>query len=111
MKKKKGFNRILSLVLTITMIFSTLLSTGVIVHASILPLEEKTVYLILKKETEDQLKQMKISTILDKLQDSDGNSISIDGNATTVWHYSKDADSGLETYEAYLIDGSDGKMK
>lgn len=103
------FKRLLSIVLTISMLCTTLLSTGMIVHASMLPLKEETVYLILNKETNNQLKEMPISTVLGKLQDTDGNMVSIDSDATTVWYCFKDAESGLETYEAYLIDGSDGK--
>lgn len=101
--------KMLSFFLTIVMMFTTVLSTGMIAHASMLPLKEETVYLILNKETNDQLKEMKISTILGKLQDSNGNLVSVDKNATTAWRYFKDAESGLESYEAYLIDDSDGK--
>ena len=101
--------RVLSILLTACFLCSTFLSTVMVAHASMLPLKEETVYLILNKETNEQLKEMKMSTILGKLQDSNGNLVSIDGEATTVWHYSKDAESGLETYESYLVDGSDGK--
>lgn len=101
--------RILSMVLTIMMLCTTFLSTGVIVHASILPLEEQTVYLILNKETNEQLKAMSVSTILGKLQDTNGNAVSIAEDATTAWLCSKDSESGLETYDAYALDDSDGK--
>lgn len=101
--------KVVSIVLTIVMLCTTLLSTGMIAYASMLPLKEKTVYLILNKETNDQLKEMPISTVLGKLQDTNGDLVSIDESATTVWHYFKDTESGLETYEPYLIDGSDNK--
>lgn len=101
--------KIVSIVLTIAMLCTALLSMVKIVHASMLPLKEETAYLILNKETDEQLKAMSISTVLGKLQDKDGNLVSLDGNETTVWYCVKDTNSGLESYEAYLIDGSDGK--
>lgn len=112
----KRIKRALSLLLSLIMLGTAIASTGMISYASsnispmsLLPLEEKTVYLILNNESNEQLKEMTISTVLGKLQESNGNLVSIDKNATTVWHCYKDSESGLESYEAYLIDDSDGK--
>lgn len=83
--------------------------TDDIMVTSMLPLEEKNVYLILNKDDNEQLKEMTIPDILSRLQYSDGEFIGIDESYTNVWFYIKDENIGLESYESYLIDGSDDK--
>lgn len=51
---------------------------------SLLPLEEVTAYLDLGNKTEDEIKNMSIDEVLNLLQDSDGNKISISEEATTA---------------------------
>ena len=52
---------------------------------SLLPLEEVTAYLDLKGKTWREVGSMTIDEVLNSLQDSDGNKISIPENATTAW--------------------------
>lgn len=95
--------RLISIVLTIAMMCTTLLSTGMIVHASMLPLREVNAYLVLNEKTDDELKSMNLDDVLGMLVDSDGNRITISGDATTVWRYVKSNEDGLEEYRQYNI--------
>ena len=70
---------------------------------SLLPLEEVTAYLVLGNKTEDEIKNMSIDEVLNSLQDSDGNKISISEEATTAWRYVKDETDGVEKYEEYPL--------
>lgn len=75
---------------------------------SLLPLEEVKAYLILSGYTEQELTSMSVDTMLGLLKDSDGKTVPIDNNATTIWRYILD-DSGIEKYEEYSI-GDDEKI-
>lgn len=97
------FKRLISIVLTIAMMCTTLLSTGMIVHASMLPLKEVSAYLVLNEKTDDELKSMNLDDVLGMLVDSNGNRISISSEATTVWRYVKSNEDGLEEYRQYNI--------
>lgn len=101
--------RLLSIVLTISLLCTTFLSTGMIAHASMLPLEEVNAYLTLSGYSKDDLK-MPIDQVLNNLKDTNGNPIIFPTDATRVWHYEKDAESGLETYEEYIIGDSNKKI-
>ncbi|MCD7760913.1 MAG: putative Ig domain-containing protein, partial [Clostridiales bacterium] len=70
---------------------------------SLLPIVEVKAYLVLSDYSEDDLSAMDLDEVLTKLQDSDGNSISIPSSATTVWRYVKDDTDGVEMYEEYTI--------
>ena len=70
---------------------------------SLLPLEEVTAYLDLGNKTEDEIKNMSIDEVLNSLQDSDGNKISVSEEATTAWRYVKDETDGVEKYEEYPL--------
>lgn len=70
---------------------------------SLLPLEEVTAYLDLGNKTEDEIKNMSIDEVLNSLQDSDGNKISVSEEATTAWRYVKDETDGVEQYEEYPL--------
>lgn len=85
------------------MMCTTLLSTGMIVHASMLPLKEVSAYLVLNEKTDDELKSMNLDDVLGMLVDSNGNRISISSEATTVWRYVKSNEDGLEEYRQYNI--------
>ena len=95
--------RLLSIVLTISLLCTTFLSTGMIAHASMLPLREQKAYLVLNGYSNDQLSAMSMDIVLSMLEDTNGNSIEISSDATTVWHYIKDAEDGLEVYKPYTI--------
>lgn len=97
------FKRLVSIVLMIAMVCTTLLSTGMIVHASMLPLKEVNAYLVLNEKTDDELKSMNLDDVLSMLVDSNGNRISISSEATTVWRYVKSNEDGLEEYRQYNI--------
>lgn len=76
---------------------------------SMLPLTEVKAYLILNGYSEDELKKMPVDTILEKLLDADGEHISIDRSATTVWRYLVKDGERAEQYESYAI-GKDEVM-
>lgn len=97
------FKRLVSIVLMIAMVCTTLLSTGMIVHASMLPLKEVNAYLVLNEKTDDELKSMNLDDVLSMLVDSNGNRITISSDATTVWRYVKSNEDGLEEYRQYNI--------
>ena len=100
MKKLKKF---LSIVMMFVMLFTSVLSTVKIVHASMLPLEEVKAYLVLNGYSNEDLAKMPVDTVLSLLTDSDGNKIEIADDATTVWHYIKDEKDALEVYKPYTI--------
>lgn len=95
--------RLLSMILTIAMLCTTMLSTGMIAHASLLPLDEKKAYLILNEKTDEELASLKLDQVLGMLIDSNGNPITIPSDATTVWRYEKSVEDGLEEYKKYDI--------
>lgn len=84
-------------------IVTAITSTGVVAHASMLPLEEVKAYLVLNGKTDEELSSMKLDDVLDMLVDSEGNKIEVSNNATTVWKYTKSNDDGLEEYKQYNI--------
>lgn len=76
---------------------------------SLLPLEEVDAYLILEGYTEQELANMSIDTILDMLENSDGESIEIKPSvATKAWLYFEDVDSGIEEYTEYTLGKNEG---
>lgn len=97
------FKRLMSIVLTIAMLCTTLLSTGMIAHASMLPLEEVKAYLVLNGKTDEEIANLNLDEMLGMLVDSNGNSIDVSSSATTVWRYVKSDEDGLEEYRQYTI--------
>ncbi len=93
--------KVLSIFLTIVMMFTTVLSTGMIAHASMLPLEEIKAYVVLEGFTNESLSTMSIDELLNMLKDSDGNKITVDDGLKTVWQYIKNDNDGLEEYKAF----------
>lgn len=93
-------------------IVTAITSTGVVAHASMLPLEEVKAYLVLSGYSKEDLSAMSVDKMIDMLEDSDGNKIEIADDATTVWKYIKDKDDGIEVYEAHTIgmDSEDNKI-
>ena len=80
----------------------TLFDGGISVM-SLRPIEEVKCYLVLNNITEEKLTALTVDDVLDNLQDSDGNSISISESATTVWRYILDDTDNIETYKTYTI--------
>ena len=99
----KKLKRLIAIVLALAMVCTTLLSTGRIAHASLLPLKEVNAYLVLNEKTDDELKSMNLDDVLSMLVDSNGNQITISSDATTVWRYVKSNEDGLEEYRQYNI--------
>ena len=107
-----NMKRFLSVFLAITMVFTTLLSTGMIAQAatietedvaSMLPLEEVNAYLVLNGKTDEELANLSLDEMLGMLVDSDGTPISISSDATTVWRHVKSEEDNLEEYRQYNI--------
>ena len=99
----KQYKRILVIISTIIVYCMILLSTKVIVNASMFPLEEVKAYLILNGKSNKELSSMKLDDILNMLVDSEGNSITISNDATTVWRYTKSDEDNIEEYKQYHI--------
>lgn len=73
---------------------------------SLLPLKEVNAYLVLNDYSEEQLKNMPVDTILELLQDENGELIKIDPNAAIVWAYFKD-EAGNVIQDEYHVIGKD----
>ena len=71
------FKKVLSIFLTIVMMFTTVLSTGMIAYASMLPLEEVEAYLVLNGVEEQKLKSIPLSNVLNGLVNSNNEKITI----------------------------------
>ena len=108
----KKIKRLLSYLLTAMVIVTAITSTGVVAHASMLPLEEVKAYLVLNGYSKEDLSAMSVDKMIDMLEDSDGNKIEIASDATTVWKYLKEGDNGVEVYETHTIgaDSEDNKI-
>ena len=76
---------------------------GSISVMSVLPLKEVEVSLVLNGKTDDELKNYSVDEMIRNFQDSNGNSISVEGNPTTVWRYVKDSTDGVEEYKSYKL--------
>ena len=74
---------------------------------SLLPLEEKRVYLYLNGYTEDQLKAMPLETVLSLLEDADGNPVKIPADKEVVWTYFKDSEGNVLEEEYHVIGRGD----
>lgn len=98
------FKRLVSIVLMIAMVCTTLLSTGMIAHASMLPLKEEKAYLVVGNHDGVEISAVPLDLILDSLMDSKGNPIVIDENAKIAWCYCKDRDGSTITDDYYLIE-------
>lgn len=99
------FKRLLSFVLTISLLCTTFLSTGMIAYASLLPLEEVNACLVLNGVEEQELKSVPLSDVLNNLVTSNNEKITIPSGATDVWMYVKDENNEevLDSYNHYLI--------
>lgn len=68
---------------------------------SLVPLEEKEVCLLIKEVTDEKLSHFPVDEMVASFKDSNGNSVPIEGNPSTVWRYVKDTEDGIETFESY----------
>ena len=75
--------------------------------ASLLPLEEKTAALILPGLTETELKKVKVSRIVDYLQDKDGNYYNFTRTDRFIWSYYKDEYGEIIRDEYHEVTRSD----
>ena len=76
---------------------------------SLLPLEEVDAKLDLSKELPASLKNIKVSDVISKLEDEEGNPIQIDPAATTVWEEVLDENGDWE-YDKWNVLGMDDTM-
>lgn len=104
------FKRLLSLFLSAMMIVTTIMSTGVIAHASdsvepfsLLPLEEVKAYLVLNDYPEEDIKAMPLEKVLSLMQDSNGNYIEIPETAQVVWAHFKDDEGNIIRDEYHVL--------
>lgn len=93
----------MSIILTITLLCTTLLSTNMIVKASLLPLKEVKAYLVVGDHDDVDISAVPIELILNSLRDSNGNLLEINKNAQIVWCYCKDRDGSSITDDYYIL--------
>lgn len=103
MKKLKV---LVSVMLSAIMVLSAVMF-GIVAQATILPIDEVEAYLVLKNYTDDQIKSMPLSTILELLKDKDGNSIEIASSAKVVWAYFKDDTGNLIHDEYHIVENNE----
>lgn len=70
---------------------------------SMRPLEEVKAYLVVSDYSDEEIKNMPLSTVLKSLRDSEGNSIEIPETATAVWSYFKDEKDNILQDEYHII--------
>lgn len=99
------FKRCLATIISTIMLISAIpaIAEEDIFLMSLLPIEEKEAALVLNDYTEDEIKAMPLSTVLSKLQDNDGNYISIPDDASVVWAHFKDEEGKVIRDEYHEI--------
>lgn len=105
----KQVRRLLSYLLTVMVIVTAITSTGVVAHATMLPILEEKAFLLLNGYTDDQLSEFSVDTLLGMLEKEDGEKVIIEETAKMVWKYEKDEETGLEEYIPFQI-GDNEKM-
>lgn len=106
---KRRTRRLLSLLLAVVMIATTFMTNNMITKATMLPIEEVKAYLLLNGYTKEQL-NMSVDDLLNKLEDTNGNPIKIQEDATTAWYYTKEKDATIESYKEYKIGDENSKI-
>lgn len=101
----KQIRRLLSYLLTVMVIVTAITSTGVVAHASMLPLEEVNACLVLNGIEDQKLKNVPLADVLNGLVNSNNEKVTIPTNATDVWMYVKNENNEevLDSYNHYLI--------
>ena len=96
MKKRRENNKmkrkLMSLLLVVLMIITTMTTATINANASMLPLKEVKAYLVLNGYSDEQIKAIPIKDVLSKMQDKDGNYITVPESAEVVWAHFKDND-------------------
>lgn len=105
----KKIKRLLSYLLTAMVIVTAITSTGVVAHATMLPIPEEKAFLLLNGYTDDQLSEFSVDTLLSMLEKEDGEKVIIEETSKMVWKYEKDGETGLEEYIPFQI-GNNEKM-
>lgn len=105
----KNSRRIISMVLTVIMLFTCLLSSSVVAGATLLELTEEEAYLVLIDYPTKDLKEVPVTTVLENLIDSKGEPIKISDDDTVVWAHYKDED-GVVVHDEYHAVSRDAKM-
>lgn len=105
----KKIKRLLSYLLTAMVIVTAITSTGVVAHATMLPIPEEKAFLLLNGYTDNQLSEFSVDTLLSMLEKEDGEKVVIEETSKMVWKYEKDEETGLEEYIPFQI-GNDEKM-
>lgn len=86
-------------------IVTAITSTGVVAHASMLPLEEVNACLVLNGIEDQELKNVPLADVLNGLVNSNNEKVTIPTSATDVWMYVKNENNEevLDSYNHYLI--------
>lgn len=96
--------KLTSIVLAVLMLFTTLTTASTKANASMLPLKEVNAYLVLNGKSEEEIKAVPLKDVLSKMQDKDGNYISIPSSAEVVWTHYKDDKGNIINDEYHVID-------
>ena len=70
---------------------------------TMLPIEEKKAYLVLHGYSDEELKNMPVTTMLEKMMDEEGKPLSLPDDAEMVWTHYKDNSGNLLTDEYHKI--------
>ena len=87
--------KLMSLLLVVLMIVTTMTTATINANASMMPLKEVKAYLVLNGYSNEQIKAMPIKDVLSKMQDKDGNYITVPESAEVVWAHFKDNDGNV----------------
>ncbi len=96
--------KLMSLLLVVLMIITTMTTATINANASMMPLKEVKAYLVLNGYSDEQIKAMPIKDVLSKMQDKDGNYITVPESAEVVWAHFKDNDGNVIHDEYHVID-------
>ena len=96
--------KLMSLLLVVLMIITTMTTATINTNASMMPLKEVKAYLVLNGYSDEQVKAMPIKDVLSKMQDKDGNYITVPESAEVVWAHFKDNDGNVIHDEYHVID-------
>lgn len=101
----KMVKKALSYLITLVLIVTAVTSTGVVANATMLPIDEVNAYLIMNGYTKDEVKNVPLSDVLDKLVDKNGDAIDDDipSDATVVWTNYKDEEGNVIHDEYHVI--------
>ena len=96
--------KIAILALSAVLALMTFMSSLTGVKATMQPIDEINAFLVLTDVSEEELANYPVSKMLQKIQDKDGNYITIDENAEVIWTYFKDDQDKVIRDEYHLVD-------